>query len=485
MTSHTAFTLGGRTSAVTVTVGDRPAALLPVGQSVIPAVPDLFLAVLVFTLLLGLAGAVLFLYTLRSRGDHSEEWSRRDAEQAKQRAEEVLDRLDDLVDGDPDPEKWEIPRRKLEVSGEALEAGEYTKARQHAQGVLRAAQRNAENAIETAAMVVEDPAPGADRERATDKLESARSALESDRYAEAFVRAREADEAAEPELKELIETAQAAAEAAASSEVEAKESPAAAERSVTKRRESRDAYARALEIAEARDEEEIAERLREEIEDAEDALREAEKRRAVVRIRESTGSAAETADRGSALREDGEYRDAEDAFASAAKEYEQALSVAREHDLSSAIDRIETGLEWTRGRETTARLDAAEAAIDDAAERVTEDPEGVSEEMSALMERLEEEAHADERDERVDALRREAGRVRLIANTERLEGLIEEAESNMTVDRIDTAVDKYESALSAAEKGIDVADRKGFDDEQERLERLAGLCRVRLDDLRE
>lgn len=485
MTHRTTLALAGPNSAVGVTVVAGPAAQLPVGQSVVPGVPDPFLAVLAVVLLLGIAGAALFLYTQRSRGVRESEWSRREAEQARQRAEEILHRLDDLVDGEPDPEKWEIPRRKLEVSGEALAADEYTKARQHAQGVLRAARRNAENAVETAELAVEDPSPGADRERATDRLESARSALETDRYAEAWIRAREAAEAADPDPSRLIETAETAAKAAASSEVEADEIPAAAERSAKKRRESRDAYARALEIAEAREREEAAERLREEVESAEAALREAEEQWAVTRIREFTEDAAETANRGSTLRENGEYSEAASAFASAAEEYERALSVAREHDRSSAAERIETGLEWTRDRAAASRLDAVEARIDDAAERVDDDPEAVSEELSTLMERLDDEEYPDDRGDRVDELRREAARVRLVADTDRLEALIENAESDMAAGDTDTAADQYESALSAAEKGIEAADDRGFDEERERLERLEKLCRVRLDDLRE
>lgn len=483
MTHIQSLTPSGSDVPLTPTAADGAFAVAQVGQQ---GVSEILLVLFVLTLVAVAApSAVRFVHDRRPRSGQPGERDRRAAEQTRDRAESTLERLDRLVDGEPDPGKWAIPRRKLRASDEAMVANEYAKARQHARGVTRAARRNAENAVERAKLTVEDPSPGADRERATDRLDAARIALEADRYAEAWVRARDAVEAADPDPNQLIEAAETAAEAAASLETETDESPAAAERCAAKRRESRDAYARALEIAEAGDKDGAAERLREELESAEAAFREAEKRSAVERIRESTERAARTADRGSTLREDGEYRDAADAFASATEQYEQALSVAREHDLSSSVDRIETGLEWTRGRAVLSRLDAAEASIDDASERLSRDPEAVSEEMSTLMSRLEDREYFGDRDDRIAALRREAARVRLAADTDRLEATIEGAESHAAADRDDTAADRYESTLSAAEKGLEVTEEWGFDEEQERLGRLAELCRMRIGELRE
>lgn len=434
----------------------------------------LFLAAPIVVVALGAA----LVYARRDATERSTVYPKRRAEVACLRAQDAFDSAEEIGSRDDmTVDEWREAYRTLGDAKALFDDGEYEEARRHAEEAFDAADELAADAISEAHAALEADNPGADRERAQQRVEDATESYEMEVHADAWLSARRAHMAADPEPDRLLEDAEREAE----SGFQAFQSEEY-ERAIGRWTESRALYRRALEIARFRGDGELADRIEERVETASDSIETAERERANRRIQAYTSDAAAKANDASDAFDDGEYRTAAALFEDAADDYGTALQFARKRDMP-ATERIEAVRQWARDRIVDSRLRLIETELDAISFRIEADPRAAIDEADALRQWIDGLELPADADDRLDQLRQRAQIVRIRASTAAIRDLVDRAESHQDDGETEAARELYEIARSKLSDGLALTERYDCPDERETVEELIETCRERLTEI--
>lgn len=419
-------------------------------------------------------GAAL-VYARRDATDRSTVSPKQRAEVACLRARDAFESVEEIGSRDDAavPE-WRDAYRTYRDAAARFEDGEYTEARRCAEQAFDAADALAADAISDAHAALEADNPGADRDRARQRVAAATDSYETEAHADAWLSARRARMAADPDPDRLLEDAERLAE----SGFQAFQSEAY-ERATERWTESRDRYRRVLDIARSRGDAELADRVEERVETASDSIGTAERERAERRIAAYTSDAAAKANDASDAFDDGEYRTAAALFEDAADDYGTALQFASERGMSAA-ERIETARQWAHERVVDSRLRLIETELDAISSRVETDPRAAIDEADAIRRWIDGLELPVDADDRLDQLSQRARIVRIRASTAVIRELMDRAESRLDEGETAAAHELYETARSKLSDGLALTERYDCPDERETVRELIDTCRERL-----